>query len=186
MLFSAGRLRYIHLAYLSHPKADRAIYRAIRRGGVRNIVEMGLGDGRRAERMIRLVQSRQPGARVRYTAIDPFEMRAAGDGPGLSLKAAYRRLKATGAKVQVVPGDPLAALSRVANSLLRTDLLLISADQDEASLQQAWFYVPRMLHSGSQVFFEEIQDAVARWRPVSHQQIDKLAAQQAQRIRLAA
>lgn len=186
MLISARRLRYIHLAYLSHPKADRAIYRAIRRGGARSIVEMGIGDGRRAERMIRLAQSWQLDSRIRYTAIDPFELRADDAGPGLSLKAAYRRLKATGAKVQVVPGDPFVALSRVANSLTRTDLLLISADQDEASLKQAWFYVPRMLHEGSQVFFEEIQDAVAHWRPVSRQQIEKLAAQQAHRIRLAA
>lgn len=186
MLFSARRLRYLYLAYLSHPKADRAIYRAIRRGQVRRIVEMGIGDGRRAERMISLARSWGTDKPIRYTAIDPFELRAEQDGPGLSLKTAYRKLKATGAKVQVVPGDPLTALARVANSLTGTDLLLISADQDDVSLQQAWFYVPRMLHAASQVFFEEIDDSGARWRPVSRQQIEKLAAQQAQRIRLAA
>lgn len=185
MYFSARRLKYFQLAYFSRPKSDRAIYRAIRRCRACKIVEMGIGDGRRAERMIRLAQSWSEGRPVRYTAIDPFELRAQEAGPGLSLKNAYRKLKATGARVQVVPGDPLPALARVANSLIGTDLVLISADQDEASLDAAWFYVPRMLHDGSQVLFEEIEDSVSRWRVLSHAHVRKLAQRQEQRLRAA-
>src|SRR5688500_11823052 len=109
MFFSARRLKYLHLAYFSQPKHDRLIYRLIRRYRVRQIVEMGLGDGRRADRMIPLARNWAQGEPVRYTAIDPFELRS-GEEPVLTLKAAYRRLKATGARVQVVPGDPLTAL----------------------------------------------------------------------------
>jgi hypothetical protein len=186
MLFSARRLKYLYHAYLSQPKADRAVYRAIRRAKVHSIVEMGIGNGRRAERMIALAQAWWPEQRLRYTAIDPFELRGDQDSPGLPLKSAYRKFRATGARVQVVPGDPYTALARVANALTGTDLLLISADQDEASLAAAWFYVPRMLHAKSQVLFEEVDDTGMRWRAVSRQQIDKLAARQAQRMRLAA
>ncbi len=180
------RLKYFYLAYLSRPKSERAIYRVIRRSRVRNIVEMGIGDGRRAQRMIRLAQSWSTSQRVRYTAIDAFELRPEEAGPGLTLKDAYRKLKATGARVQVVPGDPLTALARVANSLTGTDLILISADQDEAALDAAWFYVPRMLHPGSQVLFEEIEDSTSHWRTVSQGQVRKLAERQQQRLRAAA
>ena len=74
----------------------------------------------------------------------------------------------------------------MANSLTGTDLMLISADQDEATLEAAWFYVPRMLHPGSQVLFEEIEDSASRWRVVSHEQVRKLAQRQEQRLRAAA
>jgi hypothetical protein len=158
----------------------------MRRCRARNIVEMGIGDARRAERMIRLAQGWSHDKPVRYTAIDLFETRRDELAPTLTLKNAFRKLKATGARVRVVPGDPLPALARVANSLTGTDLVLISADQDEASLEAAWFYVPRMLHSGSQVLFEEVEDSISRWRILSHAQVRKLAERQEQRLRAAA
>jgi hypothetical protein len=84
-----------------------------------------------------------------------FEAREARH-PGLTLKEAYTQLRPLGAKVQLVPGDPFSALARVANSSVGTQLLIISADQDAASLARAWFYVPRMLAEQSQVFVEEL------------------------------
>jgi hypothetical protein len=186
MFFSARRLKYIHLAYFSQPKHDRLIYRVARRCRVRSIVEMGIGDGHRAERLLRLARSWADNKPVRYTAIDEFELRSKQAGPGVSLKAAYRKLKATGAKIQVVPGDPLAALARVANALTSTDLLLISADQDDESLEAAWFYVPRMLHARSQVLFEEIDNAGSRWRMLSHEQVARLAQRRQRHLRRAA
>ena len=58
----------------------------------------------------------------------------------------------------LVHADPLAALMRVANSLTGTDLLVVSAEVDAASLQRAWMYVPRMLHRSSLVYLEEASD----------------------------
>ena len=93
-----------------------------------------------------------PGGRIAcrcdYTAIDQFESRGESQ-PRLSLKEAFHVLRPTGVKLQLVPGDPLSALSRIANSLAGTDLLLIAADQDRQSLAQAWKYVPRMLAPGA-------------------------------------
>jgi hypothetical protein len=71
------------------------------------------------------------------------------------LKLAHQRLKAQGVRVRLAPGDPYSALSRIANELGAIDLVLISADQDSASLARAWFYVPRLLHAETQVFVEE-------------------------------
>lgn len=98
---------------------------------------------------------RWPSAQLRYVGIDPFEARSAADGPGLSLKLAHRILCATGAKVKLVPGDPSSALARVANTLPNNDLVVISSLVAPEHLQQAWFWLPRMLHPGSRVFKEE-------------------------------
>lgn len=148
-------LAYCYLAYLSQPASDRAVYRLIRRRRIRHIVEIGVGLGVRSLRMIRVAaRSGQP---VRYTGIDPFESRAEADGPGLSIKLAHKMLAPTGARVQLLPGTPEQALSRAANSLLGTDLLVFSSPWTLDSLGQSWPYVPRMLHAASVVLVEEQQ-----------------------------
>lgn len=91
--------------------------------------------------------------RVRFVGIDEFESRPASPSP-LSLKSAYQLLNPLGARVRLLPGDPFAALAQSANTLLGTDLILIDAHQDPASLMHAWFYVPRMLHDQSLVVVE--------------------------------
>ena len=148
----ANRLRYLYLAYLSKPKSDRAIYRAIRRQNVRKILEIGIGGVPRALRMIDLAKRYAGGEAVRYVAIDLFEARPEGSG-GLSLKEAHRVFKATGAQVQLIPGDT-GAVARSANSLQNMDLVIISAEHDDAALEKSWFYLPRMLQPTSLVYRE--------------------------------
>lgn len=115
---------------------------------------MGVGQATRAERMIEVAARRVPASAVRYTGIDLFEARRPGDAPGLSLREAHRALRNTGAAIRLCPGDPLTALSRVANSLGPTDLVVVSAGLDPAGLAKAWFYVPRILHTRSLVLVE--------------------------------
>jgi hypothetical protein len=148
--FGAG-LRFLYLACLSRPVPDRTLYRAIRRNRPQRIVEIGVGTSVRARRMIGLAARCSAGRRIQYTGIDLFEAPAP---PGLSLKAVYQALRATPARIRLTPGDPLSALARVANDLLGTDLVVISAGLDEQSLSQAWRYVPRILHGGSRVYWQ--------------------------------
>jgi hypothetical protein len=152
-LFS--RLRSLQLAHFSKPIGDRPLYRAIATGKVRSILEIGLGPTVRSLRMIELAQRLAAGDAIRYVAIDLFEGRPKSSAPGLSLKEAHRVLKATGAKLQLIPGDPASALARSANSLQKIDLILIAAHHDEASMARAWFYLPRMLATHSAVYLEE-------------------------------
>lgn len=150
----ASYLRYIYLAYFSKPVCERTLYRAIRRTRARKILEIGVGDAARTVRMIRLAQRLSNGESVRYAAIDLFEARRDAAGAKLSLKEAHRLLKPTPAQIQLIPGDPAEALARAANSLPNVDLLLISSAQSDASLAEAWFYFPRMLHDASAVYRE--------------------------------
>lgn len=149
---AAGFLQSAFLRYFAQPAHERVLYRAIRKHKIGQIVELGVGLGLRAQRLIAMAQ-RSCKTDVRYAGIDLFEARDT-DQPGLTLKEAHRLLRATGVKVQAVPGDPYSALARVANSLTGTRLFIVAADQDAAALERAWFYVPRMLASDALVFTE--------------------------------
>lgn len=153
-----NRWKYLSLAYFSKPKHDRAVYRLIKRSNVKRVLEIGIGDGLRAVRMVFVAgQSHSPDA-IRYAGVDLFEGRSPNSPKGISLKEAHRLLKPTGAKIHLVPGDPLSALTRCANVLPDTDLVVISRDVDIESLAQAWFYVPRMLHAHSIVLKETVDE----------------------------
>lgn len=182
----SNRLRFLYLSYLSKPVSDRLIYRTMSRQRVLKIVEMGVGRCQRAAHMIEAAGFNAPTAEIQYTGIDLFEARSVADGPGITLKTAHRLLKPTGAKIRLLPGDPFSALSRAANSLGNTDLVVISADQDPHSLARAWFYMPRMLHPGSLVYREERRSGIQAptLRQVSLAEINQLAA--APRVRQAA
>ena len=117
-------------------------------------MELGVGDGRRATRMIEIARRMSPGAEVSYIGMDLFEARSATDGPGLSLKAAHQLLRASGAQVRLVPGNPADSLIRSANAAGQVDVLIVPGELDSPSFSRMWLFVPRMLHKGSIVFVE--------------------------------
>ncbi|MGI9458060.1 MAG: hypothetical protein ACR2NU_15955, partial [Aeoliella sp.] len=90
---------------------------------------------------------------VSYTGFDWFEERDLG-APPLPLIHAHRQLQLTAGRVRLVPGFPTATLPQIANSLQRTDLILISNQLNDAALDRAWFYLPRMCHSNTVVLRE--------------------------------
>jgi hypothetical protein len=153
-----SQLRSIYLRYLSKPQADRSVYREIRRRTVLKIVEMGVGDCRRAMRMIELAKLVSPQKEISYTGIDAFEGRACANGAiaGPSLKAAHQLLRCAPARVRLVPGDLPDALTRVANSLGKIDLLIVPGEVDSPAFARMWHFVPRMLHERSVVFVERL------------------------------
>ena len=179
-------LRFLYLSYFSKPASNRAVYQAIRNGPIQRIVELGIGTGQRASRMIELAALQSSPGQIRYTGIDRFEARTLSDGPGLTVKAAHRLLSRTGARVQLLPGDPFSALARAANNLAGSELVIISAGHDPGALARAWFYVPRMLAEGSCVLIEEPSgpEGEVSLRRMTPDEIDRLA--QAATLRRAA
>ena len=172
-----SKLRALYLSHLSKPSSDRSIYQGIRRHKIKRILELGFGTGHRATRMIEVAGLNDTVRRVRYTGIDLFEDRSALDPPGVSLKTAHRLLKATGAVTQLVPGNPLSALRRKANDLLDTDLVVVSVQPDPELMSQAWFYVPRVLHSTSLVYVEQsLPEGGVRLQQIERAQVESLAA----------
>ncbi len=126
--------------------------------------------------MIDAAAAQSPRCNIQYTGLDLFEARCDADGPGMSLKAAYRTLRATGARIRLVPGDPLGELARVANSLGKIDLLIFSACLDASSLR-AWWFVPRLMHEHTRVCVEERSaDGTTKMQWKTRAEIDQLAS----------
>lgn len=177
-------LRSAHLVYVASPTGERAVYREIQRRQTRKILELGVGAGQRARRMIEAAR-RNTGA-VCYAGVDLFEMRPSAND-GLTLKQAHALLKPSGARVRLIPGDPFTALARMANEIGPCDLIVVAGDQPEESLQRAWFYVPRLLHAGTAVFAEhpDAPDAPAQYALMPHEEIHRRAAQCVARRRAA-
>jgi hypothetical protein len=159
-------LKHLHLLHLSQPAGDRPIYQLLERHPVRRIVEVGIGDGLRATRMIGLLERKVPLEEIHYAGIDLFEAGRKPGGASLSLRDAHKLLRGTGCRLRLVPGDPLTALRQSANILRGTELLLISASQDQESLAKAWFYIPRMLTPQSLVWHEIREKSGLAWHPV--------------------
>lgn len=172
------RLRLFQLLHLSRPTSDRPIYQAVFQRRVQKIFEIGVGTARRGLQLIEVARQHFPADQIVYTGVDPFEARTSGDGPGLSLKQAYRRFHATGARVRLVPGDPLAIFSAMANHLGIADLVLIGWPLDRRLLPRVSFYLRRMLHDGSLVLLEEQTEPHAEKsvKVLSSERIQSLAA----------
>lgn len=184
---SAGALiRSTWLLYLSQPANDRALYKAVKGLSIRSVVEFGVGDGLRTTRLLEVLSWKQENLPLRYTGIDLFEARPAGQN-GLTLKQAFAQIRAPEVKIQLVPGTPFDALSRCANMLTETDLIVISADQQGADLEKAWRFVPRMLHDGSLILRERPAGAgktVFEVMPVA--EVHRLARESTKQLRRAA
>ena len=163
----AKRLRIFYLAYFSYPSSDRVLYRLVLRHLPRNILEIGLGQGVRAGRLLELICGQISADQVLYTGIDLFEARPPQFGQKLPLKQMYQILRQTGARIRLYPGDPYSVLSQRANQLGPVDLLIVSAPHDPQSLADAWFYIPRMLQPESLVLVEERTGRKSQFRQLS-------------------
>ncbi len=171
-----GWFRTLWLYRFSQPAAERQIYRLIARLKPQRILELGLGTLERTERVLK-VAGCQAGP-THYVGLDRFEGRLPGDPPGVSLKEAHRRLHAL-ARVQLVPGNVDASLSRVCNHLGTFDLVLVSADNDPRHLERTWFFIQRLIGQQTAVLVETGKATGGRgtiWKPIDRQQVDALAA----------
>jgi hypothetical protein len=172
-----SHIRLIYSCYFSKPQFNRPVYRATHRCRAQKIVEIGIGTGQRAIRMIEVARLASPLQAIHYVGLDRFEDQPQSDGASLTLKAAHQLLRRDGVRVQLVPGPPSDSLERIANSLGKIDLLVVPAEFDSPSSARAWFFVPRMLHESSLVFVERLADDGRRLLEIrSRSQIEALAS----------
>ena len=143
---------------------------------ISKLVEIGIHDVERSQRLIRMAQiASNDEYEVRYTGIDLFEARPA-DAATMTLKGTHQSLAQTGASVRLIPGEPTHALSRYANHLGGTQLLIISHRMSQ-DLESAWYYIPRMLTEKAFLFIELSSDAANQngYRSVLSDEIQRLA-----------
>ena len=175
MVSAASGLKAFALRWFSRPKSDRVLYRLIHERKPAKMMVLGLGDARRALRMIWLAQQYQPADCIHFAAVDRFDSRPL-EVPHFTLKAAHKLLRPTGSRVNLIPGDPLEGLGRAVNLLHGFDLVVISADQDAASMDKSWFYLQRMLAPQAVVLQEDHRSDRLALKPLSQFDLQRLAA----------
>ncbi len=177
----------LHLRYFSRPAADRSLYRAVNRLHPRVFLELGIGVGIRAMRTIEIASWWTPREELRYTGIDLFEARNGPESPGIALKTAYRNLRTTGARIQLVPGSAASTLNRIAYSIAPVDVVIASTPEDLTALAAAYAFAPRLLHAGSIVFANlATHRECGRFRLMTREQIASCAVEALRDTRSAA
>ena len=141
---------YYQLSLLGKPAADRNVYQLIKKNKFQTFVEIGMGTGDRCQNMLRVAAkfSNKP---IRYTGIDLFDARPEGS---FKLIEMHKKLKSFQAKTQLVPGPVGSSIERIANSHLRTDLIVISSGTQRSELDSVISFFPRMLHANSLVLIQ--------------------------------
>lgn len=146
-------LQRLYWRYLSKPANERDLFLHVLENPISSILEIGIGSGERAKRVLPLCTKSEGVAQIRYAGVDPFESATAGQ-PHLNLKQAHRMLAELGVKAHLIPGEPQSALSRVVSLVQPSDLILIDGDwengSDASKAIQTW--LPRLSHSGTAIF----------------------------------
>ncbi len=168
----SSRFQLFWLTHFSKPACDRLLYKLIAEKHCRNIVEIGLGDGQRTERMLNTALQYCAADEIRYTGIDRFE---AGGAAQLSLKAAHKLLRSMNIRGTLTPGEPRDALKRVASAgLVDVDLIILSGAYEPQSLGLTWWYVPRMLSPEATVLVQS-PEPHGTFRALAQMEIAKFA-----------
>ena len=117
----------LHLTRFSTPWQDRAIYRFVEKAKPTRIVEIGIQSGQRTENLLRLAGTHvfYPDY-IEHCCVDPFEDRCEADGPGLSLKRAYKRINRPGIQLRCFSFHEGYSMIRVAKYMPYPDLLVIA------------------------------------------------------------
>ena len=144
--------RSLFLSYLSRPSGERRLYREAIRRRPKTLLELGIGSGIRAVRLIEIASWWTPAPELEYTGIDLFESRQDSDGPGMTLKGAYQTLRATGAKVRLLPGTAKATLSSIVGSIRPLDFVVASNEDDLTTLADAIRFYPKVLGPDTRFF----------------------------------
>ena len=118
--------RSIYLTHFSLPRENRPIYQAISRLKAKTILEFGVQRCVRSANMLDLAKNCHAPENIRYICIDPFEGRSVQDGPGLSLRKAYKMLVKSGVRIRAIPDVPEGGLRQIRDLRGTVELMIVA------------------------------------------------------------
>lgn len=150
-------LQKLYWTRFSKPVEERALFKYLVERPVASILEIGVGDGGRMQRIAKLVQLPAGAEQLRYIGIDEFES-AKDNARHLSLKQAHQLATQLGFKASLIPGDHKSAIPRVAHKMGASDLVIVNGglNPQEPSIGFIGTWLNRLAHSGSTVIGCEV------------------------------
>jgi len=128
--------------------AEASICRLVKRSGATSVLEIGIGDGKRALSVARSLVEANPDKKVTYAAIDMFEM---GDGP-ITLRDFNQQLREQNVKPTLVPMGVIPGLARVSSTVGMIDLILIAEPTEQIEMTTLSMQLKRLTTSKSAVY----------------------------------
>lgn len=168
-------LHNLYLSYLSQPAQNRCLYKYVLSERPRRIVELGIQRGDRTEQLIKLAVSQvEMPEMIEYCCSDPFENRSPEDGPGISLRRAFKKLNGTGADFRSFAMEPDVGIYQIAKLIKKVDMLIIATPNHDWIFERMGVFAP-MLHDSSGIFlgFRENLEA-----PYHFERIDRVTFMQ--------
>lgn len=139
-------LQKVYWKHLAKPTSERELVRFVLSTPVESILEIGMGNGERAARLLDLISKTQARPIQRYVGLDEFE--GASDArEHLKLIAAHRLFTERGLKATLFPGTPANSLLRLTHNVQACDLVIIdeSWNADNADGQAIAQWLPRLV-----------------------------------------
>jgi hypothetical protein len=145
-------LQKIYWTRFSKPVEERSLVRFLIDNPISSILEIGIGNGTRLQRISKLVNPSVGCAQVRYIGVDEFEGSPA-SREHLTLKQTHQLANQLGFKASLIPGIPAQAIARVAHKFGASDLIIIDGGIDLASPTSGVIgsWLNRLAHSTSTV-----------------------------------
>ncbi len=167
--------------YKRHPRRYRYLFDLIKDIKPRNILEIGVWNGRRGVEMIRLAQKFQSEP-INYFGADLFEkmnekmlVDEFSKMPP-SEEEVKNRLDKTGAKITLIKGNTTESLPRNFDLLPPMDFVFIDGGHAVETITNDWFYVSQLLSDKGVVVFDDYypdRDDVGAKKVVENINLDK-------------
>ncbi len=129
-----GRLNWFQRFYwqkLAKPVAERELFRQLISHPIASVLEIGVGDGQRMQRIVQLAELAPGVTQLRYVGVDEFESSKDG-GVHLTLKQAHQQASQLGLRANLIPGELKSAMPRVAHKIGPSDLVIVNGGLDPA------------------------------------------------------
>jgi hypothetical protein len=123
MMSRLSWLQRVYWSKFAKPIEQRALFRFLVQTPISSILEIGVGDGVRMQRIAKLVSLRSGTDQLRYIGIDEFE--SSKNRAHLTLKQAHRMATQLGFKASLIPGSAEMAIPRAAHKFSPSDLIII-------------------------------------------------------------
>ena len=151
-----SRLSWLQKLYwtrFSKPVEERELVKYLLAHPVRSLLEIGVGNGARMQRIAKLVQLPAGEEQLRYIGIDEFESASDG-GQHLRLKEAHQLASVLGFKASLIPGNHASAVPRVAHKMGACDVIVIDGGLDPAAPMTGSIgpWLNHLMHDRSMVF----------------------------------
>jgi len=152
--------RLIHY-WLKEPKRYRRLFETINAIKPKNIMEIGIWNGHRAEQLILTAQKHNPSQAIHYYGFDLFEdltlekFKEEVSKMPPSKAEVEKKLLATGSHINLYQGDTLKSLPENIVDLPKMDFIFLDGGHSLKTIANDWHYVQQLMHDQTIVIFDD-------------------------------